>query len=493
MPDDLVLAAEFPSATMEDWRALVSKIVARSGAEFPADAPEQALASTTRDGIEISPLYVPDPNAELGLPGQAPYLRGRTAEGLRTGWDIVARQTSPDPKTANEQALEDLAGGATSLWLTLGEGGLPVADLPQVLDEVMLDVAGVHLDAGTEYQAAAQAFLDLAMERRHPFEVLTGTLGFDPIGLIARTGDAEHFSMPEQEAVSAQGLKTAYAYRNMRTVTVDALIYHEAGATDAQELGIALATGAEYLRSFTEVGGMPTGIAFSQIDFRLGVTVDQFATIAKLRAGRRCWSRVAELSRLDAPTAGMRQHAVTSWPMMTRKDPWTNMLRTTVATFAAAVAGADSITVLPFDAALGLPDTLARRVARNIPHLLIEESHVAAVVDPAGGSGYVEALSERLAQEAWKVFTEIEAAGGILAVLADGSLAERVAAAREQRLAAVAAGEETVLGVNAFPLEGEQLLERAPAPVRPAGDAFPRIRWSEALENATLEAPDGGR
>ena len=492
MPDDLVLAAEFPTATISEWRALVSKIVAKSGAEFAPDAPEQALASVTPDGIPIAPLYAADPAAELGLPGQAPYLRGRTPTGNRTGWDVIAPVASTDAKVANQQALEELAAGATSLWLTLGDGGIAVSDLPQVLDEVLLDVAGVVLDAGPQARVAAQAYLDLALERRFAFEAMTGSLGIDPIAEVARTGDNAPVAIPEQEAISALALKVAYAYRNMRALTVDALLYHESGATDAEELGIALATGVDYLRILTE-HGMPTGIAFSVIDFRYGATVDQFATIAKLRAARRCWSRVAELSRLDAPSAGQRQHAVTSWPMTTRSDPWTNILRNTVACFAACIGGADSITVLPFDAALGQPDALARRIARNTPNLLVEESHIAAVVDPAGGSGYVEALSEELAQAAWKVFTEIEAGGGIVTALTDGSLADRVAASREKRLAAVAAGELTVLGVNAFPVENEKLLERPPAPEPRDRGPFPRIRWSEALENATQEVSDGGR
>lgn len=492
MPDDLVLAAEFPTATIEEWRALVSKIVAKSGKDFPPDAPEQALASATHDGIPIAPLYVSDPTAELGLPGQAPYLRGRTPTGNRSGWDVVAPVTSTDPKVANEQALEELAGGATSLWLTVGDGGLAADDLPQVLDGVLLDVAGVVLDAGPDARGVGQSFLDFALERRFPFDAMSGSLGVDPIGVVARTADAAAVAMREQEAISALALKVAYAYRNMRALTVDALLYHEAGATDAEEIGAALATGVEYLRMLTE-HGMPTGIAFSVIDFRYGATVDQFATIAKLRAARRCWSRIAELSRLDAPSAGQRQHAVTSWPMTTRSDPWTNILRNTIACFGACIGGADSITVLPFDAALGRPDALARRIARNTPNLLVEESHIAAVVDPAGGSGYVEALSEELAQAAWQVFTEIEAGGTIVTALTDGSLAERIAASREKRLAAVAEGTETVLGVNAFPVEGEKLLERPPAPEPRDRGQFPRIRWSEALENVTLEASDGGR
>jgi methylmalonyl-CoA mutase len=490
VPDDLVLAADFPAASIDEWRSLVAKIVAKSGAEFDPAAPEQALASRTADGIPIAPLYDNDPAAELGLPGQAPYVRGRTANGNRTGWDVTTRIAHPDPKIANEQVLEDLAGGATSVWLVVGEGGVPASELRTVLDGVMLDVAPVTLDAGADARAVANDYLAFLQERRMQFLDMDGSFGLDPYGVLARTGEL-HLDLDEHHALAAVAMKTAFSYRNMRTFTADATIYHDAGATDVEELGIALATGVEYLRDLTEHGGMHAGIAFSQIDFRYAATADQFATIAKLRAARRLWSRIGELSRLDAPSVGQRQHVVTSWPMTTRQDPWSNILRGTLACFGACVGGADSITVTPFDAALGLSDPLARRIARNTPNLLVEESHIAAVIDPAGGAGYVEALTEAMAREAWKVFTEIEAGGRIEAVLRNGSLAERIATSREKRLAAIAAGDEVILGVNLHPIAGEKLLERPPAP-EPPGGGLPRIRWAEALENvATQEATDG--
>jgi methylmalonyl-CoA mutase len=181
----------------------------------------------------------------------------------------------------------------------------------------------------------------------------------------------------------------------------------------------------------------------------------------------------------------MRQHVVTSWPMMTRHDPWSNMLRTTLACFGACVGGADVVTVRPFDAALGRPDALARRIARNTPALLLEESHVGAVLDPAGGSWLHESLTEQLAAAAWTVFTEIEAAGGLAAGLADGSIAARVEATRAERTAALTAGTEGIVGVTVFPLADEKLLDRPAAP-EPPGGGLPRIRWESEYENAQV-------
>ncbi|MGQ0623041.1 MAG: methylmalonyl-CoA mutase subunit beta [Sporichthyaceae bacterium] len=473
MSEQLSLAAGFPAATQEQWRAMVAKIVAKSGASFPDGAPEQALASVTHDGIAIEALY--PPAQVIGAPGAMPFTRGRHAAGNREGWDVRAQQLNPDAKIAREQILDDLAGGASSLWLTLSAAGTPLSELPSILDEVLLDLIAVALDAGADAIPAAAAYLACAAERGFTPQTLTGTLGVDPIGVLARAaGDAD------LTGAAAFAAGVADTHPNLRALTVDALAFHEAGATDAQELGASLSAGLAYLRALTAAGLSVEG-ALHQLEFRYAVTANQFAGIAKLRAARRCWARIAEVSGCTSAAAGQRQHAVTSWSMMTRQDPWTNMLRGTLACFAACVGGADSITVLPFDAALGLPDPLARRIARNTPALLVEEAHIARVIDPAGGSGYVESLTDSLAQAAWSVFTEIEAGGGILATLADGSLATRIATAREARLEAVTEGRETILGVNAFPLAGEHLLERPPAPIPPGG-GLPRIRWSEYLE-----------
>ncbi|MGQ0629502.1 MAG: methylmalonyl-CoA mutase subunit beta [Sporichthyaceae bacterium] len=471
--DELILAAEFPAATHEQWRALVAKIVDKSGAQYPAGQPEQALASRTHDGIAIAPLYPAGVTA--GAPGAMPFTRGRTADGIRHGWDVRAQQGNPDVKIAHEQILEDLAGGASSLWLRVGAAGTPTADLGAALDEVLLDLIAVALDGGVDAIAAARAYLSLAAEGGFTPQTLSGTLGVDPLAVLARTGNGA--DLREAGAFAAQ---VAGTHPGLRTITVDALAFHEAGATDAQELGASLAAGVAYLRALTDAG-LSVEDALKQIEFRYAVTADQFAGIAKLRAARRCWARIAEVSGVSTAAAGQRQHAVSSWPMMTRQDPWTNMLRGTLACFAACVGGADAVTVLPFDAALGLPDPLARRIARNTPALLVEESHIAKVIDPAGGSGYVESLTESLARAAWAEFTGIETGGGIVTALSDGSLATRIGEARAARLEAVTEKRETILGVNAFPLAGEHLLERTPAP-KPPGGGLPRIRWSDMLE-----------
>ncbi|WP_461030907.1 methylmalonyl-CoA mutase family protein, partial [Streptomyces sparsus] len=248
---------------------------------------------------------------------------------------------------------------------------------------------------------------------------------------LARTGSGAE-TAEQLDAAAERTRAIAATHPGLRGMTVDALPYHEAGASPAEELGCALATGVAYLRLLTG-HGLSAEDACRQLEFRFAATADQFTTIAKLRAARRLWARVAQVSGVVSSAAAQRQHAVTSSVMMSRRDPWVNMLRTTVASLAAGVGGAEAVTVLPFDHAAGLPDAFARRIARNTSTILIEESHVARVIDPAGGSWYVERLTEELAQAAWAWFQEIERAGGQQAALADGTVRQRLDATWQRR------------------------------------------------------------
>jgi methylmalonyl-CoA mutase len=270
----------------------------------------------------------------------------------------------------------------------------------------------------------------------------------------------------------------AGVFPSLRAIVVDALPYHEAGGSDAQELGCAVATGVAYLRALTGAG-VSVDAALAQLEFRFAATVDQFLTIAKFRAARRLWARVVEVS--GGTDHGQLQHAVTSPAMLTRRDPYVNMLRTTVSCFAAGVGGADAVTVLPFDSAIGQPGALGRRIARNTQSILLEESTVAGVLDPAGESWYVERLTEDLAQAAWSWFTEIERAGGIVSALDSGLIADRLAETWRARKANLESGVDKITGVTVFPNSDEQPLVRAPAPPAPSG-GLPRVRYAEDFE-----------
>jgi methylmalonyl-CoA mutase len=429
--------AVFPPVTRERWRELALGVLRRSGVE--TGSPEEALASITYDGVTIAPLYdASDLPGDPGLPGSAPYIRGSRAEG--GSWDVRQRHEVADP----EAVLADLENGVTSLWLALEP-----EDLPRVLERVYLELISVTLDAGGRTREAAGVLFELA--ERKGSGALAGNLGADALG------DPE--TAIELARVCAEG------FPDLRAITVDGTPYHDEGGSDAEELGCSVAAGVAALRTLTGAG-LTVEEAFGQLEFRYAATADQFLTIAKLRAARRLWARVAEVCGSDA---GQRQHAVTSSAMMTARDPWVNMLRTTLACFAAGTGGADAVTVQPFDARLGLPDAFARRIARNTQALLMEEAGVARVIDPAGGSWYVERLTEDLAEKAWEWFQEIERAGGMAAARESGLVADRLAATWKRRAADIARRRDPITGVSEFPNIGERRPSRAPRPGEVAG------------------------
>lgn len=477
LPDDgLSLAAEFPDATHEQWQRLVSGVLQKSGKDVTGTAAEEALSTTIEDGVTTRPLYTARDSApDAGLPGFAPFVRGGRAEGNAAGgWDVRQRHTGTDPEATRTAVLADLENGVTSLWLGVGPAGVPVSGLARALDGVYLDLCPVVLDPGSAFAPAAAELLRLYAEREVPDEAVRGNLGADPLGYEARTGEPlGHDGVAELARTCGQ------RYPGLRTMVVDALPYHGAGASAAQELGASLATGVAYLRELT-AAGLTVEEACAQLEFRYAATADQFLTIAKLRAARRLWARVAEAC--GAPAAGaQRQHAVTSPVMMTRRDPWVNMLRTTVASLGAGVGGADAVTVLPFDDALGMPDAFARRIARNTSTILIEESHLAKVVDPAGGSWYVESQTDQLAHAGWEFFQEIERAGGQAAALRSGLVGERIAATWDARSRKLSRRREPITGVSEFPQLDERSVEREPAPARPSG-GLPSVRRDELFE-----------
>ena len=397
---ELVLAGQFPAVDREQWAAAVAAALDRRG-ELSPDAALARLRTTTYDGITLKPLYTPAdaPGADVaGFPGASPFVRGRTAACTRVGgWDVRQRV---DAAAGAGRAVEELERGATSVLLDLRGVREVTADLVgTALEGVMLDVAPVVLDAGGRWQAAAEAVGE---------HLNAGSLGADPSGSTARpTSRSSSTASPRWITHLGEGRP------DLRVVTIDGTRFHDAGASDAQQLGCTVAAGVEYLRALDRRGVAPAA-AIARIELRLAATDDQFATIAMFRAVRRLWARVAEA--VGAPGITSPIHAVTSRAMMTAYDPWVNALRSTVACFAGGIAGADAVTVLPHDHLRGPEATeLGRRIARNTQSILLLESHLDDVIDPAGGSWYVERFTDELADAAWAWCQEIEAAGGFRA------------------------------------------------------------------------------
>jgi methylmalonyl-CoA mutase len=498
VPEDLGLAAEFPVVTRDEWRELVAGVLRKAGREDLPEPVEEALRRPVATGVTVAPLYTAADAADLptavGVPGLPPFVRGSRASGgpagsaevtasggaeggAPGGWDIRQRHAHPDVAVTKEAIAADLENGVTSLWLVVGDGAVPADRLGDVLADVYLDLAPVGVSGGT---AAAEAFLDLVDGRDDLAP--GGSLGLDPLGEHAASGQAQDLSGLADLA------RRAAAHRDLRTVVVDGTVFADAGASAVEELGCSLAAGVAYLRALTD-GGLGVDEAFGQLEFRYSASADQFTTIASLRAARRLWDRVGEVSGASPEVRGQHQHAVTSSVMTTRRDPWVNMLRTTVACFAAGVGGADAVTVQPFDAALGLPDAFARRIARNTQSLLVEEGHLARVLDPAGGSWYVESLTDELARAAWDWFTEIERAGGLAAALDSGLVRDRIATAWDARAARLATRAEAITGVSEFPNLTEKLPQRQPAAQLHATGGLPRVRVAQEYE-ALRDAAD---
>jgi methylmalonyl-CoA mutase len=437
----LELAQPEDRHTRADWERETAKVL-RKARRMADDDPDHLvwskLTRTTLDGIALPPLGTPALLEDLQTSGRP----------TRAGdWDIRSFLPAGPEKSVNEEALVDLEGGVTSLWLQVSPG----TDFATLLKGVFVDLAPVVLaaDAPADAGPTATAFLDWA-----------GDLELHP---------DTNLGLPAFDADVARRAQE----RGVRAFALDATAVHDRGASDAQELGWAAYAGATYLRAATEAG-LSVAEAAGLVELRVAVTDEQFTSIAKLRALHRLWARLQELSGSEPVPA--RVHAVTSRPMMTRYDPWVNMLRTTVAAFAAGVGGADSVTVLPFDSALGRPDAFGRRIARNTSHLLISESHVARVSDPAGGSYAVEKLTDDLAAAAWQVLGELEDSGEGEAF--DTAIAD-VVAAREKE---VATRKRPLTGLSEFPDLHETLPERT-------GDALGVASYGASFEALRDDPP----
>ena len=451
------------------WRLAVAGVLAKGRRKDPADLgaePDRLLDSPTYDGFPIRPLYTAlDALPEPPLPGQWPYVRGGDAlRDVKSGWKVA--ESFPVPGQAsvvdgNGAVLAALTEGTSALVLRVGTGAVAAAELDRMLEGVFLELVPVILDVadgGADYVVAADAVLALVAglddERRARLSV---DLGADPL-----TAHLTGRPAPSLDEVGRIAVKAAGYGGGVRAVTVDGPAFHDLGASASWELAGAVAAGVNYLRVLGG-DGLSNADALRQLSFRYAADDDQFMTIAKLRAARQLWARVAEV--VGEPLAGAATvHAVTSSPMMAQRDPWVNMLRTTLAAFAAGVGGADTVLVHPFDSAIpgGLPSTaatFARRMARNTQLLLLEESHVGRVLDPGGGSWHVEDLTRRLAEEAWTHFQDVESRGGF-AEARDHVVAE-IDRIRDRRGDDIAHRRIALTGVNEYPN-----LAEAPLPAR---------------------------
>ena len=491
--DELRLGDDFPPVGYDAWKA--KAVADLKGAPF-----EKKLVGRTEDGITLQPLYTaeswPSAGDPSGFPGSPPFTRGMTPLGRAPGgWDVRQEVAEPEPDVANAVVLGHLRQGATSIELKLdaaacagldaddpGAAGLcareglmaySLGDLGRALKGVPFASAPVSLDAGAAYLPAAALLAALWQQGRADGQGadgqgargadVRGAFNADPLGALLRDGS---LPLPLEAALAQMaGLAvwTAAHLPEVTAVRVSTAAYHDAGSSSVQDLAFALATAVLYLRAMT-AAGLSLEAAARQIAFHETVGCRFFQAIAKLRALRKLWGRAMEVCGVDAQAASSPRVVVaTSRRVITHRAPWVNLLRNTATCFAGAVGGADAVITLPMDAALGASDELTRRLARNTQVILQEECGLGEVLDPAGGSWFLEKLTDEMAEKAWGLFREIEAQGGMGAAATSGWIAAQIAAIEGRRERDIATRRAAITGVSAHLDIFEEELRR-PAP-----------------------------
>jgi methylmalonyl-CoA mutase len=465
--DDLPLAADFPPATRADWRKLADGVL--------KGAPFEKLVGKTYDGLRIEPIYERARDA-TAIPARA----------AGSPWQIMQRVDHPDAAIANAQALHDLENGANGLTLVFaGANGARGYGLPPTKEALARALDGIHLDAGVgieleiglQSRDMGQHVVELLAARKISPAAVNIRFGFDPIGGNAvRGGSPGSWESTAKvfggkiATLSKLGFQGPFA-------PADGRVVHDAGGSEAQELAFVLASGVAYLRAL-EAAGIPLDDARRMIYARLAADADQFLTMAKFRALRLLWARIEQSCGLTPQPLFIA--ADTAWRMLTQRDPDVNMLRGTIAAFSAGLGGANSINVLPHTLALGLPDDFARRIARNTQLVLLEESNLDKVADPAAGSGGIEMLTRQLCEAAWAQFQEIEKAGGAFAALEKNIIQTKIAAVRAARDVNIARRKDVLTGASEFP----NLREKIP----PVLDVKPVVLPTPEASTTTFDA-----
>lgn len=469
LPAQFTLKDDFPPVSYDQWRTLAEADL--DGAEF-----EQKLVTRTYEGFDIQPLYMrqdrPGERDPAGFPGLAPFVRGGRPLGMSvSGCDLRQEHLHPDLTATNQAILADLQGGVTSLLVRLdfaarsgfdpddsrageiaGRDGIMayhVDDFAAALSGVDLQTFGVALEAGAAFLPAAAMLAAHWRRMGITPQRARGAFNADPLAVLARDGELPVAPEAALAQMADLAVWTSNHFPHVTAIRAGSAPYHHAGATAVQDIAFGVATGIEYLRAMT-AAGLDVDSAARQIVFSISLGTHHFLAIAKLRAARKLWSRVVEASGGSPAAGAMHIHTRTSKRVLTQRDPYVNILRNTAAVFAALIGGAEVITSVPFDAACGLPDDFSRRIARNTLLVLQEEGHLHRVVDPAGGSWYLDWMTDKMAELAWENVQEIERHGGMLHALQSGWVTREINSAFVPRAKDIARRKEGITGVSDF-------------------------------------------
>ena len=473
------LFTEFPPISTEQWEATINKDL--KGADY-----QKKLVWRTDEGFNVQPYYRAEHLSDLKyldtLPGEFPYTRGTKANNNH--WEIVQEVEEADPAKANAIALDALKRGATTIAFNARE----IADakaLETLLNGMDLLTTGVQFNHVKNYIALTELFLDYIDGKGYERRKISGSINFDP--LIYRLKHNKFYHSEEEDMMQAvELLRLVEHMPNFKLINVNGIVLNNAGSTIVQELGYTLAMANEYIAFCTEHGIKPDKAA-SRIQLTLSVGSNYFMEIAKLRAARLLWSTMVEQYKPECPCAyRIHINTVASTWNKTTFDPYVNMLRSTTEGMSAVLGGTDSLLLQPFDVTYKESDEFSRRISRNVQVLLKEESYFDRVVDPAAGSYYIEMLTNSIAEQAWKLFQEVEQNGGALKVIADGSMQAAIEASCQKRDMDIATRRYILLGTNNYPNINEKMADKIERVVKDEDEGLKTYRGAMAFEELRI-------
>ena len=485
------LFTEFPPVPTEKWEEVITADL--KGADY-----ERKLVWRTGEGFNVRPYYRAE-NLEgihfLGSQaGEFPYVRGTRANNH---WRVHQTVTVACPKEANAEALKLLNSGVDSLGFSIASENFTAEELDQLLDGISIPAIDIVF-CGAKPGHLADLFLAKVEKEGIAKEEVHAAFSIDP--LVRNLSSKGDFCSPNGEkcfARIAELIRRTAEYKHVRIVTVNAQIFGNSGSTIVEELAFALSAGHDYLVRLMDLGLTIDQVA-RKLRFSFSVSSNYFMEIAKLRAARMLWANIVKGYNPEKNCAGkMMIHAETSRWNQTVYDPYVNMLRGTTEAMSAAIGGVYSMEVTPFDRAFEAPTEFAKRIARNVELLLKHESHFDQVVDPAGGSYYVENLTQSIAAEAWKLFLEIEEKGGYTEAYKSGMIVERVKASAAAKDKNIATRRQALLGANQYPNFTEVAPKEvtAEAVTRPTaeGNVLVPYRGAMAFEEMRLHVDRSGK
>ena len=473
------LFTEFPPISTEQWEATINKDL--KGADY-----EKKLVWRTDEGFNVRPYYraenLKDVDYLNTLPAEFPYTRGTKADNNH--WDIVQEVKEADPVKANAIAVDALKRGATSIAFNANKLENKAA-LETMLKDIDLNKTGVQFNHVKNYIELVKNFLGYIEEKGYDKSLVSGSINFDP--LIYRLKHNKFYFSQEEDMMQAVELLNMVDHMpNFKLINVNGIVLHNAGSTIVQELGYTLALANEYIAFCTE-HGVKMEKAASRIQLTLSVGSNYFMEIAKLRAARLLWSTIVEQYKPTCDCAyKIRINTVASTWNKTLYDPYVNMLRSTTEGMSAVIGGSDAISLQPFDVAYKESDEFSRRIARNVQVILKEEAFMDRVVDPAAGSYYVETLTNAIAEHAWTLFQSVEANGGALKAIEDGTLKAEIEKSCQKRDMDIATRRYILLGTNQYPNIKETMADKIERVVKDENEGLKTYRGAVAFEEIRL-------